>query len=1280
MSSRFHNKMHRYSHHTVATPGIPDSARDPLASQTSPFQGDMYINGGLSCFPTNGTDGFFIGVSSMTELLVGAGVPGLDSFQSVTDRGNTTTNEISVNNNFYVVGDVHFDPVLGASGVYVGSENLIEIIDGRISPETDPVSLHLDQVNFGPQQVTGTPIFNDGISLALADGSFTGFVGLSDNTYNSPLIITNNGFGVEIGMGSPSDDFIRLKPTEFMTDGLLAVSGNNGTLYVSTSSFLTSADVTEFLTLSDTSVIKWRGVEDGNYENPANWDLGRAPLITDVALIDNYENYEPATGTLVAHLAIFNGSIYNSGGLIAGDALFNGNATNRGEIIGNAKFIGDSWNASTGSISGNVLFVGNAYNNNGPIHGIVTNNDTIQLPTYVTDGFVKTMSADGTLVIDDTVYLPLSSSSVITWTNATADSDVGTAGNWFPARVPTVTDMVMISCDTGNGITPPGHGTLNADVVVIAGDQAHANPIKANTVIFMGTSYWDDGIGLNANVVFLDNSYNTGTNPIQGNVIFRDSAYNSGFINGNAEFYDSASNDSGTINGDALFTGATLNAYIINGNAKFTGSSSNTGGGAAGGQIYGDAIFTETASNANWVFGNAVFNGTSTNSGGIIYGDVEFNGGSNTSGGTIKGNATFNEDSYSTSDVFGGNVILNGDNASISCGNSPQYYIGGNVIVNGTNGGLDTFVRGNVILNDTAYLYTEGDSFYYIYGSVTFNDSSTSTAEPPDGIGNLSKHVRGAIIDNRNSTWSRSDGRFAMASGVKTFVWNSEPNDDEAIYRDHGDKTFNINPIGGADGVYIGEVTLASLISNAEGDTLQTVTDRGYITNQTIEVNAVSGFNFLQSNGSYVDGTNATSIGYQTSAVNDYAHAEGSRTLASGVGAHAEGFRTEATASYTHTEGRFTSAGDEGAHAAGAYANAQDFRSWVWNSDPTEGNIPYNSHGGFTFNINPVSGISGFYIGEDNLATLIANEVNSYTPIDMIVFDGGVVEPDGPGMYNQESQILFNDVAVDTYSAWTGTDYVVPAELDGATVLITIELRPATVDQMIDGTPGPAQHQITPGPSGFEYINYASVARFTLQKNGYNTGDAIAAVTVYDLCGTGVSTLTYQGVVHTGDDLFVTVHEIFDGTGNAVMTFTTPHSDPEASRWRISVLQQQTTVTNVTGVSAIETDPVFTTWKDANLYRRLDIRSTTTTSVTSLSTDDMLVLNQVSALPVDVYLSNLSSTMNGRALKIKCMTTSATVHSNLTNTGTIDGATTYSMLSTNCMELVNLSADIWYIV
>jgi len=47
-NARFHDKHHRTNHHTLSTVGIPDSATDPIASPSQPFQGDFVVNGVLS--------------------------------------------------------------------------------------------------------------------------------------------------------------------------------------------------------------------------------------------------------------------------------------------------------------------------------------------------------------------------------------------------------------------------------------------------------------------------------------------------------------------------------------------------------------------------------------------------------------------------------------------------------------------------------------------------------------------------------------------------------------------------------------------------------------------------------------------------------------------------------------------------------------------------------------------------------------------------------------------------------------------------------------------------------------------------------------------------------------------------------------------------------------------------------------------------------------------------------------------------------------------------------
>ena len=133
--------------------------------------------------------------------------------------------------------------------------------------------------------------------------------------------------------------------------------------------------------------------------------------------------------------------------------------------------------------------------------------------------------------------------------------------------------------------------------------------------------------------------------------------------------------------------------------------------------------------------------------------------------------------------------------------------------------------------------------------------------------------------------------------------------------------------------------------------------------------------------GSIVEGTN-------TSATARFAHAEGYSTYARADGAHAEGYSTYARGNYSHAEGYETTAVGRSSYAGGYRAVSAEsgqnltttnahVSAFVWQGrDDTTTILPYyHSHGNGTFNINPVGGTSGFYIGATNLNTYLSNEV-----------------------------------------------------------------------------------------------------------------------------------------------------------------------------------------------------------------------------------------------------------------------------------------------------------------
>ena len=117
--------------------------------------------------------------------------------------------------------------------------------------------------------------------------------------------------------------------------------------------------------------------------------------------------------------------------------------------------------------------------------------------------------------------------------------------------------------------------------------------------------------------------------------------------------------------------------------------------------------------------------------------------------------------------------------------------------------------------------------------------------------------------------------------------------------------------------------------------------------------------------------TNATSHaeGHRSTASEMFAHAEGVGTTAAGKYSHVEGFASQTTGAGSHAEGFQTSANGVFSHATGIYSNANDDYSWCWNGLSS---TPYASKGEGTFCINPLSGLSGFYIGEQNLEEIIS--------------------------------------------------------------------------------------------------------------------------------------------------------------------------------------------------------------------------------------------------------------------------------------------------------------------
>ena len=159
-------------------------------------------------------------------------------------------------------------------------------------------------------------------------------------------------------------------------------------------------------------------------------------------------------------------------------------------------------------------------------------------------------------------------------------------------------------------------------------------------------------------------------------------------------------------------------------------------------------------------------------------------------------------------------------------------------------------------------------------------------------------------------------------------------------------------------------------------------------------------------------GTFAHAEGLATSAVGNDSHAEGDFTYAEGYASHTEGCKTSAFGNYSHVEGINNAAFADQTHAEGGYnyvsgdyshiegyynkgigiVNHIEGRenivsanychvegisnivpkghnySYCYNGDYK---VQYTSNGEGTFNINPINGISGVYIGTSSLYSII---------------------------------------------------------------------------------------------------------------------------------------------------------------------------------------------------------------------------------------------------------------------------------------------------------------------
>lgn len=272
--------------------------------------------------------------------------------------------------------------------------------------------------------------------------------------------------------------------------------------------------------------------------------------------------------------------------------------------------------------------------------------------------------------------------------------------------------------------------------------------------------------------------------------------------------------------------------------------------------------------------------------------------------------------------------------------------------------GASSLANGLSVTASGDYSHAEGSnttaSVFYSHaeGGNTTASGAYSHAEGgyTTASGNFS-HAEGNGT-TASGNFSHAEGRGTTAGGygshAEGFKAQTKPKDDYAFswngdgtredpYASHGAGTFNINPVGGAGGLYICEQTLPSVILDVAADktnvyTKSEVDAKGYVT-----ASVTNGFLRTEqdpvftvwTNGMYVaagrgakaDDTGATALGYGAIVNNKYGVAVGASSVVQGDYAIALGVCSTASGEYDTALGqRITINGPYGA-AVGAYSS-----------------------------------------------------------------------------------------------------------------------------------------------------------------------------------------------------------------------------------------------------------------------------------------------------------------------------------------------------------------------
>jgi hypothetical protein len=198
-NARFHDKHHRTNHHTLSTVGFPDSATDPIASPSQPFQGDFVVNGllssskGLDVLSANyGGDVYceniYVRDTTYTDFISGQGTETIISDGALTGYGaNTLT--LDFGTAIYAKTPiVNFtNSISAASAIYTSFGKFTSLSSTSISAK-DVFTNSLSTVSLTSNTVISTSL----TSRTLSSDSIISNGLSSKNLSATDVIVTNN--------------------------------------------------------------------------------------------------------------------------------------------------------------------------------------------------------------------------------------------------------------------------------------------------------------------------------------------------------------------------------------------------------------------------------------------------------------------------------------------------------------------------------------------------------------------------------------------------------------------------------------------------------------------------------------------------------------------------------------------------------------------------------------------------------------------------------------------------------------------------------------------------------------------------------------------------------------------------------------------------------------------------------------------------------------------------------------------------------------------------------